>query len=231
MYAVVFMRLRQLDATKAISRRATSTIRFAALLYFSIWIGFPVLWLMLEFNLIGHALQLCMHAVLDVLCKSLYGFILLSFQLECEREEYIYLPLQPSIPVDDNVSETGDADVELGYTVTGGGLSPNFMPKGPVVGSSKQRKVTREIISAAREQEAEARLNGRNSPTYSPRGYTNSSTNPYANAGRDSSTMYTPNYSSAMYPPPSNMDESAILRQIHALNSQLNDMVDETGPR
>ncbi len=221
-YNVVFMRLKQLEGGK-LTQRAAATVKVAAVIYFSIWIGFPILWLMLEFKLIGHSLQLCMHAVLDVLCKSLYGFILLSFQLECEREEYIFLPLQPSIPEDENKSEGEGADgtdVELGYTFTEGGFKPNYVPSGPIVGSSKQRKMSREILSQARQQDSEARSTGSRSPTFTPRGYVNSSTNPYASANG-----YGGN--STVIPPGNNMDESAILRQIQALNAQLNGMVED----
>ncbi len=209
-YVVVFMRLRQLQGGK-LTAKAAATVQIAVVVYFSIWHGFPVLWLLLEFRLIGHPVSLCMHTVLDVVAKSFYGFVLLSFQLTCEREEYIFLPLAPAIPEDDNVSEGegSDADVELGYTLSEGGFKPSYVPKGPVVGSSKQRKMSREIMSAAREQEMEARSNGSRSrsPVYTPRGYSSSSPIPPVMSG--------------------GQDESAILRQIQALNSQLNDMVDD----
>nr|AHH02154.1 protein 100 [synthetic construct] len=113
-YSVVIIRLNQIFCGS--TKKSANTLQIACAVYFSIWWGFPVLWFLLEFGVIGHPVTLCMHTVLDVSAKSFYGFMLLSFQLQAEREEWIFLPLQPKIAWNENASETeSQADVELGY--------------------------------------------------------------------------------------------------------------------
>lgn len=198
-YLVVTMRLRQISGSKLTAKAAT-TIQAACAIYFSIWHGFPILWFLLEFKIIQHPVSLCLHTVLDVVAKSLYGFILLSFQLTCEKEEYVFLPLMPHMEVNKEDNDSEDMhpppDVELGYHLTEEGLVANRTPMGPIVGTSKQRKVAREL------QAEHARAAGMHYSSQS--------------------------YASPMQPPMNGgADESAILRQIQQLNSQLNDMVSD----
>jgi hypothetical protein len=190
-FQVVMLRLRQIAGSK-LTQKAASTIQFAAAIYFSIWHGFPILWLLLEFKAINNPVSLCMHAVLDVVAKSLYGFVLLSFALTCEKEEYVFLPLMPRVERNNEDNESDDLgrpDVELGYHLTEEGLIANRTPMGPIVGTSKQRRMSRELQAEAARQAGI----------------------PYA--------------APMTAPPMGGNDETAILRQIQQLNSQLNDMV------
>jgi bacteriorhodopsin len=193
-YVVVVSRLRQIAGSK-MTQKCSMTIQVAAAIYFSIWIAFPILWILLELGAINHPISLSMHAVLDVVAKSIYGFILLSFQITCEKEEFVFLPLMPRVEKnDDEISDVGDADVEVGYHFDETGLHANHTPMGPVVGSSKQRRISREMQMEAARQKGLA--------------------SPYG----------------GMAPPAANgADEQAILRQIQALNVQLNDMVPGSG--
>lgn len=205
-YIVVTMRLRQIAGSK-LTQKAAATIQIACAIYFSIWHGFPILWLLQEFKVINNPVTLCLHAVLDVVAKSLYGFILLSFQLTCEKEEYVFLPLMPHIVGNQEDNESDDMnspDVELGYHLSEEGLVANRTPLGPIVGTSKQRKIAREI-QAEHARAAGVPFNQSTSGSF---------------------------YNSPMHPPShGGADETAILRQIQQLNSQLNDMVPGDGRR
>mmetsp|Transcript_32651 Transcript_32651/g.82343 ORF Transcript_32651/g.82343 Transcript_32651/m.82343 type:complete len:399 (-) Transcript_32651:156-1352(-) len=197
-YVIVAMRMRQISGSK-MTQKCAVTIQTACAIYFSIWLGFPTLWLLLEFGTIGHPVTLCMHALLDVVAKSLYGFILLSFQITCEKEEFVFLPLMPRIDKnDDELSDVDDLEAEMGYHMDEHGLHVNHTPMGPVVGSSKQRRISREM-----QMKAAATEGGARSP-----------------------------YGSMVQPPSAGGgDENAILRQIQALNVQLNDMVPDGNGR
>jgi hypothetical protein len=89
-------RLCQLVSKEAIKMR--ESLSFALFFYFGIWLCFPTLWILKETKVINEVVSLCLHMVIDVLSKSVYGFALLNFQIRSEELEFIYLPLR-SAPI------------------------------------------------------------------------------------------------------------------------------------
>jgi bacteriorhodopsin len=89
-------RLCQLVSKEAIKMR--ESLSFALFFYFGIWLCFPTLWVLKETKVINEVVSLCLHMVIDVLSKSVYGFALLNFQIRSEELEFIYLPLR-SAPI------------------------------------------------------------------------------------------------------------------------------------
>lgn len=85
-------RLCQLVSKEAIKMR--ESLSFALFFYFGIWLCFPTLWVLKEVKVINEVVSLCLHMVIDVLSKSVYGFALLNFQIRSEELEFIYLPLR-----------------------------------------------------------------------------------------------------------------------------------------
>eukprot|EP00281_Chroomonas_sp_CCMP1168_P021408 CAMPEP_0206226566 /NCGR_PEP_ID=MMETSP0047_2-20121206/8165_1 /ASSEMBLY_ACC=CAM_ASM_000192 /TAXON_ID=195065 /ORGANISM="Chroomonas mesostigmatica_cf, Strain CCMP1168" /LENGTH=367 /DNA_ID=CAMNT_0053649673 /DNA_START=377 /DNA_END=1480 /DNA_ORIENTATION=+ len=178
------MRLAQLVSRKA--KQVRGTLSMALGIYFGIWCSFPTLWLLKELKVINEPISLCMHAVVDVLSKSVYGFALLHFQIRGEEMEFVFLPLHPKVEIEESESES---DVEYGH---------RKRDKSPVpIGSKEQRKSS---VSNSR-YSAERVDNPFNSFT-----------------------------GGAM--PPANNDEMAdTVKQIQALNSQLNTIMGSASPR
>ena len=76
-------------ATKAGLRHkdVRNPLKFALGTYFTIWMCYPLLWLLLEGKLITPTISHCCHVVMDVLAKSMYGFALLRFQLLVDKTQ------------------------------------------------------------------------------------------------------------------------------------------------
>jgi len=127
-------RLVQLVSKEAIKMR--ESLSFALFFYFGIWLCFPTLWVLKETKVINEVVSLCLHMVIDVLSKSVYGFALLNFQIRSEELEFIYLPLRPKFAgMDDEDGMSIDdvtADIELGG-----------YPKTTLVGSKDARELAR----------------------------------------------------------------------------------------
>lgn len=133
-------RLCQLVSKEALKMRDTLTIGLAC--YFGIWLCFPTLWILREVKIINEVVSLCLHMIIDVLSKSIYGFALLNFQIRSEELDFVYLPLRPRMTEEeiDGMSEV-TADVELG---PGMYHMSKTHPHGPVlVGSKDARAIAR----------------------------------------------------------------------------------------
>eukprot|EP00281_Chroomonas_sp_CCMP1168_P029135 CAMPEP_0206254528 /NCGR_PEP_ID=MMETSP0047_2-20121206/23739_1 /ASSEMBLY_ACC=CAM_ASM_000192 /TAXON_ID=195065 /ORGANISM="Chroomonas mesostigmatica_cf, Strain CCMP1168" /LENGTH=365 /DNA_ID=CAMNT_0053680821 /DNA_START=40 /DNA_END=1137 /DNA_ORIENTATION=- len=175
------MRLAQLVSRKA--KQVRGTLSMALGIYFGIWCSFPTLWLLKELKVINEPISLCMHAVVDVLSKSVYGFALLHFQIRGEEMEFVFLPLRPKVEIEESESES---DVELSM---GGrkGRSKSPVP----IGSKEQRKSSTSHSQSRHDSYYDANLNA---PVYDD-----------------------------------NMADT--VKQIQALNSQLNTIMGGEGPR
>lgn len=83
-------------ATKAGLRHkdVRNPLKFALGTYFTIWMCYPLLWLLLEGKLITPTISHCCHVVMDVLAKSMYGFALLRFQLLVDKTQVHFTELK-----------------------------------------------------------------------------------------------------------------------------------------
>jgi len=69
------------------SKTVRNPLQFALSVYFTIWMIYPILWLLLEGKLISNTVAHCCNVVMDVLAKSMYGFALLKFQLLIDKTQ------------------------------------------------------------------------------------------------------------------------------------------------
>jgi len=69
------------------SKAVRNPLQFALSVYFTIWMIYPILWLLLEGKLISNTVAHCCNVVMDVLAKSMYGFALLKFQLLIDKTQ------------------------------------------------------------------------------------------------------------------------------------------------
>jgi len=68
-------------------KNVRNPLQFALTVYFTIWIIYPVLWLLVELSMISLIVNHCCTVVMDVLAKSMYGFALLKFQLLIDKSQ------------------------------------------------------------------------------------------------------------------------------------------------
>ena len=105
---LVRMRLEQM-MTKRL-KRVAFYLKMACTTYFSIWIGYPTLWILFEARVIDPITSHLLHVLFDVLAKSVYGFALLYFVLAGDKNDWIFLELRPTV----EKPETDDDDEEDG---------------------------------------------------------------------------------------------------------------------
>jgi len=75
-------------------KNVRNPLQFALTVYFTIWIIYPVLWLLMEGNMISLIVNHCCTVVMDVLAKSMYGFALLKFQLLIDKSQVEFTELK-----------------------------------------------------------------------------------------------------------------------------------------
>lgn len=75
-------------------KNVRNPLQFALTVYFTIWIIYPVLWLLVEGGMISLIVNHCCTVVMDVLAKSMYGFALLKFQLLIDKSQVEFSELK-----------------------------------------------------------------------------------------------------------------------------------------
>eukprot|EP00960_Hanusia_phi_P058726 763962-Hanusia_phi.AAC.2 len=69
------------------AKKIRAPLKLSLTLYFSIWCGYPALWLLTEFGAISQLAAHVMTVIMDVAAKSVYGFALLKFQLGVDKRD------------------------------------------------------------------------------------------------------------------------------------------------
>jgi len=89
---LVQMRFTQLMNEDA--KKIRTPLKLSLMLYFTIWCGYPALWILDEFGLIPGIAVHVLSMMMDVAAKSVYGFALLKFQLGAEKDGYDFGELE-----------------------------------------------------------------------------------------------------------------------------------------
>jgi len=74
------------------AKKIRAPLKLSLSLYFTIWCGYPALWILDEFGFVPGMAVHVLSMIMDVAAKSVYGFALLKFQLgidkiDCEFDE------------------------------------------------------------------------------------------------------------------------------------------------
>jgi len=75
-------------------KQVRNPLQFALYVYFTIWMIYPLLWLLLEGKMISNIVNHCCTVMMDVLAKSMYGFALLRFQLLIDKSQVEFTQLK-----------------------------------------------------------------------------------------------------------------------------------------
>eukprot|EP00286_Rhodomonas_abbreviata_P007750 CAMPEP_0181328146 /NCGR_PEP_ID=MMETSP1101-20121128/22530_1 /TAXON_ID=46948 /ORGANISM="Rhodomonas abbreviata, Strain Caron Lab Isolate" /LENGTH=423 /DNA_ID=CAMNT_0023436955 /DNA_START=106 /DNA_END=1377 /DNA_ORIENTATION=+ len=78
-----------------VAKRIRNSLKIAVMTYFTVWCGYPCLWVLEEIGVLEKIPSAVMHVFLDVCAKSVYGLALLQFQLGGEKHAFIFIPLRP----------------------------------------------------------------------------------------------------------------------------------------
>jgi len=76
------------------TKSVRNPLQFALSVYFTIWMIYPILWLLVEGKIITPTISHCCTVVMDVLAKSMYGFALLKFQLLIDKSQVHFTELK-----------------------------------------------------------------------------------------------------------------------------------------
>jgi hypothetical protein len=122
---LVNMRLQQMTSKKV--KKVRAYLKLGCFTYFMVWFGYPTLWVLYEAGIMDTVASHLLHTLFDIVAKSVYGFALLYFVLSGEKYEFIFLPLKPTLPKEEEISDDEDE--------AGGGI---------IIGSKKARKEERD---------------------------------------------------------------------------------------
>lgn len=75
------------------AKKIRAPLKLSLTLYFTIWCGYPMLWILDEFGLIPGIAVHVLSMIMDVAAKSVYGFALLKFQLGVDKQEFNFAEL------------------------------------------------------------------------------------------------------------------------------------------
>lgn len=70
------------------AKKIRAPLKLSLTLYFTIWCGYPVLWILDEWGLMPGIAIHVISMIMDVAAKSVYGFALLKFQLSVDKNEF-----------------------------------------------------------------------------------------------------------------------------------------------
>ena len=72
------------------AKKIRAPLKLSLTLYFTIWCGYPALWILDEFGLIPGIAVHVLSMIMDVAAKSVYGFALLKFQLGVDKQDFAF---------------------------------------------------------------------------------------------------------------------------------------------
>ena len=72
------------------AKKVRAPLKLSLTLYFTIWCGYPCLWILDEFGLIPGMAVHVLSMIMDVAAKSVYGFALLKFQLGVDKQDFCF---------------------------------------------------------------------------------------------------------------------------------------------
>lgn len=75
-------------------KEVRNPLQFALYVYFTIWMIYPLLWVLAAEGLITSVVNHCVTVMMDVLAKSMYGFALLEFQLRIDKSQVEFTQLK-----------------------------------------------------------------------------------------------------------------------------------------
>jgi hypothetical protein len=75
------------------AKKIRAPLKLSLALYFSIWSLYPALWILDEWGLLPGIAVHVLSMLMDVAAKSVYGFALLKFQLNVDKQEFDFSPL------------------------------------------------------------------------------------------------------------------------------------------
>jgi len=80
------------------AKKIRAPLKLSLTLYFTIWCGYPALWILGEFGFIPGLAVHVLSMIMDVAAKSVYGFALLKFQLGADKAEFDFGELKSIKP-------------------------------------------------------------------------------------------------------------------------------------
>jgi len=79
------------------NKTVRNPLQLALTVYFTIWLVYPTLWLLVDAGRISYLTNHCCIVVMDVLAKSMYGFALLKFQLLVDKSQVTFGELRVTL--------------------------------------------------------------------------------------------------------------------------------------
>ena len=80
------------------AKKVRAPLKLSLTLYFTIWCGYPALWILDEFGLIPGLAVHVLSMIMDVAAKSVYGFALLKFQLGVDKQDFNFSQIKSLRP-------------------------------------------------------------------------------------------------------------------------------------
>ena len=118
---LVKMRLDQMVSKKV--KKVRFYLKTACGTYFAIWFGYPTLWVLYEAGVIDPVTSHLMHVLFDVIAKSVYGFALLFFVVGGEKHDFVFLPLRPTVEMEEHSDDEEGEKGHEGTTIIGSKLA------------------------------------------------------------------------------------------------------------